>query len=113
MCIRVCKADYNLFLHLAAEASCAASLRTAKAVVREAGDSVSPALISLANKSESHAESAFHSTLQEQGLALEVPLTELHIDSRQSFEVLLMSDWLKLILILVPMWCVCVCVPDL
>ena len=81
-----------------AEASCAASLRTAKAVVQEAGPSVSPALKKLAKNSEGHAETAFHTTVAEQGLALEVPLTEIPIAGGQSFPVLLLSDWMKLIL---------------
>ena len=86
---------------LFAEASCAASLRTAKAVVQEAGPSVSPALRKLAKKSEGHAETVFHTTVAEQGLALEVPLTELPIAGGRSFPVLLLSDWVKLILKLV------------
>lgn len=86
---------------LFAEASCAASLRTAKAVVQEAGPSVSPALRKLAKKSEGHAETVFHTTVAEQGLALEVPLTELPIAGGQSVPVLLLSDWVKLILKLV------------
>lgn len=86
---------------LCAEASCAASVRTAKAVVQEAGHSVSPALRNLANKSEGHAETAFHATVADQGLALEVPLTELRVGGTgQSFPVLLLSDWIKLILYL-------------
>ena len=85
-----------------AEASCAASLRTARAVVQEAGPSVSPALRKLAKKSEGHAETAFHTTVAEQGLALEVPLTEIQIVGGQSFPVLLRSDWMKLILRLAP-----------
>ena len=85
---------------LCAEASCAASVRTAKAVVQEAGHSVSPALRNLANKS-GHAETAFHATVADQGLALEVPLTELRVGGTgQSFPVLLLSDWIKLILYL-------------
>ena len=86
---------------LCPEASCAASLRTAKAVVQEAGPLVSPALRNLANKSEGHAETAFHATVADQGLALEVPLTQLHVrGTGQSFPVLLLSDWIKLILYL-------------
>ena len=52
----------------------------------------------LAKNSEGHAETAFHTTVAEQGLALEVPLTEIPIAGGQSFPVLLLSDWMKLIL---------------
>ena len=67
-------------------------------MAQEAGPSVSPALRKLAKKSEGHAETAFHTTVAEQGLVLDVPLTEVQIAGGQSFPVLLLSDWMKLIL---------------
>ena len=87
----------GLFL---AEASCAASLKTAQAVVEEAGRFVSPALRKLAKNSEGHAENAFHKSVEEQGLALDVPLTEFRLGNNVSFPVILLSDWMRFILIL-------------
>ena len=81
------------------EASCSSSLRTAKAVVEEAHDSVSPALRKLAKSSEGHAETSFKKTIDEQGLALEVPLTEMSF-GKHSFPVLLLSDWIDLVVML-------------
>ena len=81
-----------------AEASCASALRTAKAVVEEVGSSVSFALHKLANTSEGHAERTFHTVAGEQGLSLDVPLTEMSMPDCESFPVLLLSDWIKLIL---------------
>jgi hypothetical protein len=81
-----------------AEASCSAALRTAKAVVEEAGSSVSSALHKLANTSEGHAENTFHKVAGEQQLSLDVPLTEMSMPDTESFPVLLLSDWIKLIL---------------
>lgn len=90
--------NFSIFIFVA-EASCAASLKTAQAVVEEAGQWVSPALRKLAKNSESHAESAFHKSVREQGLALDIPLTEFKHDG-VSFSVLLLSDWMRFILIL-------------
>lgn len=81
-----------------AKASCAAALRSAKAVVKEAGSAVSPALNALASRSERHAESVFHRLASEQGLALDIPLTELTLDSNTVVPVLLLSDWIKKLL---------------
>lgn len=88
------------FFDLLSEASCASTVRTARAVVEEAAGSVSLALHSLASKSENHAETSFHKLAKDQGLSLDIPLTELGLSNGQSFPVLLLSNWVKLILTL-------------
>lgn len=89
----------QLFVLSPPEASCSSSIRTAQAVVEEAHDLVSPALRKLAKSSEGHSERSFKKTIDEQGLALEVPLTEMSFD-KHSFQVLLLSDWIDLVVML-------------
>lgn len=82
------------------EASCASTINTAKAVVEEAGNSVSQSLHDLASQNVGHSEHAFHKVIAEYGLSLNIPLTNVDVAGFGSFPILLMTDWLKFVLIL-------------
>ena len=62
-------------------------------------DKVAPALQSLARASENHSEQTFHKLVERHGLALNVPFTDVKLDSTGStVPMLLLSSWFDLIL---------------
>ena len=74
-------------------------MKTAKAIVAEAGSAVSSSLSRLARHSERNSETAVHATLGEFGLSLAVPTTEVHL-KEGSIPCILPSDWFRYILML-------------
>lgn len=66
--------------------------------MEEAGEAVSVSLHRLSEQNVNHSEDAFHRTIEDYGLALDIPLRMANIPSFGRFPVLLLSDWLRFVL---------------
>ena len=87
----------------AAEATCVSAIRSARGLVNDLGADLaarSPGIVQVSKLSEAHSERGMHNLLDQYGLGLEIPFTQLPLDTDQNLDipVLRLRDWASFLL---------------